>query len=327
MQRQAPQERIQKCIVEKSDVPVPRVTEEVPEVEKLKSQLSGREGTLLADKKPASKLNGGCVAQAPEWEELQRLGAEGLVAVHDTIKLLNDYDSLELPKEILPSPSLMQLQSDKRGVARRARAVVRKSSGSPGEEMVSLFQRKQTDGDNKKAYCSTSVDRTKGEDKSLAIDMKSHESVSAAKHRSNRSTQQRNNCRIKQWQQPRKEEEGREEKGREEREKGRKGEGERGREESKEEEEKEAEEEGSEQVEKDVMDWTVVTRNKRQKKKKLIQIFVKVNGSKATPMEVSLKVDKVEDLMRQIQKDEDAYVTMQGQSADDERKAEELQGH
>ena len=73
--------------------------------------------------------------------------------------------------------------------------------------MVSLFQQKQTDGDNKKTYCSTSVDRTKGEDKSLAIDIKSPKSatadpterltgtderlmsVSAAQHRSNRSTQ------------------------------------------------------------------------------------------------------------------------------------------
>ena len=55
--------------------------------------------------------------------------------------------------------------------------------------------------------------------KSLAIDIKIHESVSAAKHRSNRSTQQR-----KQWQQPRKKgEEGTEEKGRAEGEKGRKG--------------------------------------------------------------------------------------------------------
>ena len=44
----------------------------------------------------------------------------------------------------------------------------------------------------------------------------------------------------------------------------------------------------------------------------MAQIFVKVNGSKATPMEVNLADDKVEDVMRQIQKDEDVYVTMHG---------------
>ena len=69
-------------------------------------------------------------------------------------------------------------------------------------------------------------------------------------------------------------------------------------------------EEGDSKVVKDVTGWTVVTRNKRQKK--MVQIFVKVNGSKATPMEVNLTDDKVEDVMKQIQKDEDVYVTMHG---------------
>ena len=166
-----------------------------------------RENTLQADKEPASELDGGCAAQAPECVELQRLRAEGLVAVPDTIKLLNDYDR------------------------------------------------------HRKTYCSTSVDRTEGEVKSLAVDIKSHESVSAAKHRSNRSTQQR-----RQWQQPRKkEEEGKEEKGRAEIEKGRKGQRGRGQEGRETEEEGEAEQAGSEQVKKDVTGWTEVLRNKRRR--------------------------------------------------------------
>ena len=73
--------------------------------------------------------------------------------------------------------------------------------------------------------------------------------------------------------------------------------------------EREAEEGGSEQVKKDVTGWTEVTRKKR---KKMVQIFVKMNESKVIPMEVSLEDDKVEDVMRQIQKDEDAYVTLHG---------------
>ena len=44
--------------------------------------------------------------------------------------------------------------------------------------------------------------------------------------------------------------------------------------------EKEAVGQRSKQVEKDVMDWTVMRRNKRQKKR-TVQIFVKVNESKA----------------------------------------------
>ena len=44
----------------------------------------------------------------------------------------------------------------------------------------------------------------------------------------------------------------------------------------------------------------------------MVQIFVRVNGSKATPMEVNLTDDRVEDVMRRIQNDEDAYVTLHG---------------
>ena len=91
--------------------------------------------------------------------------------------------------------------------------------------------------------------------------------------------------------------------------KGRKGQRGRGQERRKEEEEKEAEEGRGEQVEEDVTGWTEVTRKKR---KKMVQIFVKVDGSRVIPMEVSPADDKVEDVMKRIQKDEDVYVTMHG---------------
>ena len=61
------------------------------EVEKLKSQRSKGESTLPADNNPTSKMDGGCAAQAPEWEDIQRLGAEGLVTTHDINKLLRPY--------------------------------------------------------------------------------------------------------------------------------------------------------------------------------------------------------------------------------------------
>ena len=73
---------------------------------------------------------------------------------------------------------------------------------------------------------------------------------------------------------------------------------------------KRKEKEREAEVKKDVTDWTVVTRNRRQRK--MVQIFVKVNGSKATTMEVNLTDDKIEGVLRRIQKDEDVYVTMHG---------------
>ena len=145
--------------------------------------------------------------------------------------------------------------------------------------------------------------------------------TAAAQHR---STQQR-----KQWQQPQVARQStRQERGKEvgERRKERKGEGERGRSEQEEkgreeresvkkgergkEKERDAEEQECKQVKKDATGWTVVTRNKRQRK--MVQIFVKVDEAKVTPMDVSLTDGKIEDVIRQVQKGEDVYVTMQG---------------
>ena len=44
----------------------------------------------------------------------------------------------------------------------------------------------------------------------------------------------------------------------------------------------------------------------------MVQIFVIVNGSKATPMDVNLTDEKVEVVIRRTQNDEDVYVTMHG---------------
>ena len=179
------------------------------------------------------------------------------------------------------------------------------------EKRVSLFQQEQADDDDKQTFGLISSGRAEDGDTSLAIDVKGHEGAFAdpteqltgseaprvaAQHR---STQQHNNCHRKQ-------------RGRAEREKGRKGRKGRGQEGRRKEEEREAEEGGGEQIKKDVTGWTMVTRSKKQKQRRA-QIFVKVNVSKVTPMEVSLTDDKVEDVMRQVEeKDEDAYVTRQG---------------
>ena len=96
----------------------------------------------------------------------------------------------------------------------------------------------------------------------------------------------------------------------EEREKGRKGQRGRGQE-GTEKEEREAEEGGGELVEKDVTGWTEVTRNKR---KKMVQIFVKVDGMKTVTMEVSPE-DKVQKILNTVSgSDRDVYVTSGGRT-------------
>merc|ERR1712136_258421 len=80
------------------------------EVESLKNDVADTQRSLAADQELAAKLAESCSSQSSEWEERQKSRAEELLAIHDTIKLLNDDDALELFKATLPSPSLMQVQ-------------------------------------------------------------------------------------------------------------------------------------------------------------------------------------------------------------------------
>ena len=133
----------------------------------------------------------------------------------------------------------------------------------------------------------------------VVVEKTTDDSAAAAQHQSTR--QQHNNYHSKRAMQQR---ERKEEKGLGEREKGRKDEVGRVQEGGRKEKERKPE------VKKDVTGWTVVTRNRRPRK--MVQIFVKVNGSKATPMDVNLTDDKVEHVIRRTQNDEDVYVTMHG---------------
>ena len=67
-------------------------------------------------------------------------------------------------------------------------------------------------------------------------------------------------------------------------------------------------EEKVEEVEKNVTGWTLVTRSTKQMRK-MVQIFVKVDGMKTVAMEVSPE-DKVQKILNTVSKsDRDVYVT------------------
>ena len=133
-----------------------------------------------------------------------------------------------------------------------------------------------------------------------------------------RSTQQRdsnqavasNNCKQHNKRERKKERKGKEEKGVEEKSKKEERELD-GKEERRGiEGERVARKEGKEnEVEKDVTGWTEVTRNKR---KKMVQIFVKMDGMKTVTMEVSPE-DKVQKILKTVSKsNQDVYVTSSG---------------
>merc|ERR1712176_254339 len=63
------------------------------------------------DKKFLAELEKSCATKEKEWAEIQKTRSEELLALADTIKILNDDDALELFKKTLPgASSFLQMQ-------------------------------------------------------------------------------------------------------------------------------------------------------------------------------------------------------------------------
>merc|ERR1719331_2863355 len=76
----------------------------------MKNDLTETEAALIADKKFIADLSKSCETKKAEMEERVKTRSEELVAIQETIKILNDDDALELFKKTLPSTSLLQVE-------------------------------------------------------------------------------------------------------------------------------------------------------------------------------------------------------------------------
>jgi len=155
----------------------------------MKEDLADTQETLSDDKAFLAELEKSCATKTAEWEERSKTRAEELVALADTIKVLNDDDALELFKKTLPSASasLLQIGSGKRASAAAAlRSALqkandqdrpglellmlalngKKSAGAVGFEkvikmidnMVKILGQEQADDNDKKEYCAMQFD-------------------------------------------------------------------------------------------------------------------------------------------------------------------------
>merc|ERR1719324_1267485 len=98
-----------------------RVGEVAVEIVNLKEDLEDTQDDLAKDKKFLADLEKNCVIKAKEWEEIKKMRKEELIAIQDTIKILNDDDALELFKKAIPSASsLLQVEVSTREVAQKA---------------------------------------------------------------------------------------------------------------------------------------------------------------------------------------------------------------
>jgi hypothetical protein len=155
--------------------------------------LERTEKALAEDKKFMAGLEKGCKTKAEEWEIREKLRAQELVALADTVKLLNDDDALDLFKKTLPTPSFLQLQVTSKDLLRSARQALHATFGVRDyrldlismamkgrkvsfdkvigmiDDMSSLLKKEQVDDDKKKSYCLKEFDKAEDEKKALTI--------------------------------------------------------------------------------------------------------------------------------------------------------------
>merc|ERR1712151_1389380 len=96
----------------------------------MKNDRSETEAALLEDKKFLADLEKSCATKTAEWQERSKTRSEELLALADTIKLLNDDDALELFKQTLPSASssFVEVRANSESMRSRALRLVRDAS-------------------------------------------------------------------------------------------------------------------------------------------------------------------------------------------------------
>jgi len=161
------------------------------EIVTMKNDLGDTEEALLEDKAFLKDLEKNCATKTAEWEEIQKTRSEELLALADTIKVLNDDDALELFKKALPAASsFVQVRVSTASLRQKALAAIRKvQKGNPNldfialaiqgkkigfekvikmiDEMVSTLKTEQLDDDHKKEYCDKQFDLSDDKKKGL----------------------------------------------------------------------------------------------------------------------------------------------------------------
>jgi len=181
------------------------------EVASMENDLEDTQQSLAEDAKFIEELAKNCEKKKKEWAGIQKLRQEELVALSDTIKILNDDDALELFKKTLPSSaaSFMQVQvkssvSRSRALAaiQTAKLLARREMGLPSrpeldlialairgkkigfekvigliDEMVANLKKEQIDDENKKEYCDKQFDISEDKKKELELSVSDSETA------------------------------------------------------------------------------------------------------------------------------------------------------
>jgi len=173
-----------------------RVGELGVSIVQMKGDLSDSEAALVADTKFLAELKTSCSTKEAEWAIIVKSRSEEMLALADTIKILNDDDALEMFKKTLPgaSASLVQVQVSNKASIKHALALLETARGNKKDDrqkidfimlalrgktegfekviklidnMVKLLGEEQADDDNKKEYCLMQFDFTDDKKKEL----------------------------------------------------------------------------------------------------------------------------------------------------------------
>merc|ERR1719235_516460 len=154
----------------------------------LKNDLEDAQESLGEDQKFVAELKKGCATAQTDYDSRVKGRAEELVAVQETIKILNDDDALDLFKKTLPSPSLLQV-TDTRDIRDSALEQLSgvKDQNKLGfielalmgkkvsfdkvikmmDDMVVLLKEEQKDDEKQKEWCETEFETS--EDKEVEL--------------------------------------------------------------------------------------------------------------------------------------------------------------
>jgi predicted metal-binding transcription factor (methanogenesis marker protein 9)/predicted nucleic acid-binding Zn-ribbon protein len=160
------------------------------EIVAVKEDLDDTQKSLAADTGFLADLEKSCSTKEAEWEVRSKTRTEELLALADTIKILNDDDALELFKKTLPTPALLQTAVSSKEVRKQALQALKGKAhkdsrlefialalrgGSKDftkvigmiDAMVTLLGKEQKSDDEKKAWCLKELDTAEDEAKVL----------------------------------------------------------------------------------------------------------------------------------------------------------------
>jgi len=174
-----------------------RIGEIAVKVAEMGNELEDTKEDLEESKKFLADLDVNCANKKKEWAAYQKMQGEELLALADTIKILNDDDALELFKKTLPgsASSFMQIQVTEQSAMRKALAVLKDNrrgrdprvdlievalrGGKPGfekiikliDDLTAKLKEEQAEDDKKKDWCEAEFDKTEDTKKVLQQDI------------------------------------------------------------------------------------------------------------------------------------------------------------